>query len=68
MSPRRTFQVDVTVGRTLSLDIEAVNAETARAIAEYLFEQPGYAAEYDPTIEESLIGITVTPVDEEAAS
>ena len=68
MSPRRTFQVDVTVGRTLSLDIEAENAGTAKAIAEYLFEQPGYAAEYDPTIVETLIGITVTPVDGEDAS
>jgi len=68
VSPRRTFQVDVTVGRTLSLDIEAASAEIARAIAEYLFEHPGYAAEYDPTIEESLIGITFTPADGEDAS
>lgn len=68
MSPRRTFRVDVTVGRTLSLDIEAESAGTAKAIAEYLFEQPGYAAEYDPTIVETLIGIAVTLVDEEAES
>ena len=63
MSPRRTFQVDVTVGCTLSLDIEAESTTIAQAIAEYLFRQPGYAAEYDDTTEESLIGLTVTPVD-----
>ncbi len=68
MSPRRTFQVDVSVGRTLSLDIEAESAGIAQAIAEYLFRQPGYATEYDDTTEESLIGITVTLADGEDAS
>lgn len=48
MTRRRTFQVDVTVGGKLNLDIEAESATIARAIAEYLFDQPGYAAEYDP--------------------
>ena len=68
MSPRVCYRVELRVGRTLTRFIWADTPDIAKAIAEHLFNDPGYEDPSDDDEAESIIAIAATATDAEDAS